>query len=207
MEESWAYLSPSESLLCVYPVKLTSNGQNKTHIFINGLRGLKRYYIDFYNTRYGTLVHTERDMTTSNGKLKVKLPDMTYNNNPDLAYKIYRDYWRELIIDSVEQNDDFTMYIHDSLGNDEMLSALNVTEFFTPIIHPNPASSLLQIILPQDQVGNMILRDIHGKMILSQPVEYSQQSIIVAHLSNGIYILELYHVNGIITRHKIIISH
>jgi hypothetical protein len=190
------------------PIPITENGQNKAHFFIYGLRGLKRYYIDFYNTRYGTLVHTERDLTTINGKLKVKLPDMTFNNNPDLAYKIYRDYWRESLTDTTQLQPNFPALLHSQSQHDPTIiqDVLTVSEHTNAFIYPNPAVDQFTIQRSVDNLATVNIRDINGKLILTQQVTGFSTNVSVFGLCNGMYMVEIIEANGLIHRSKLIVN-
>ena len=72
------------------------------------------------------------------------------------------------------------------------------------IIYPNPTKGIMRISLPDNEVFDLIIYDIMGKLILSEN-KISQNYIIVDKtLLNGTYILNLSHVKGVITRRIVI---
>ena len=72
------------------------------------------------------------------------------------------------------------------------------------IIYPNPTKGIMKISLPDNEVFDLVIYDIMGKLILSEN-KISQNYIIVDKtLLNGTYILNLMHAKGVITRRIVI---
>jgi len=69
------------------------------------------------------------------------------------------------------------------------------------VIHPNPASDIINIIVPNsDEITSMALYDISGKQM---DVPSTKTSVDVSNLPNGLYILNVISAQGLVS-HKLI---
>lgn len=69
---------------------------------------------------------------------------------------------------------------------------------------PNPATNQLQIV--SNQNGNLIMRDLSGKIVLSQFLQNRAQNVGLSNLASGIYFLEFTDENGAVKIDRLVIE-
>ncbi|MES2560675.1 MAG: T9SS type A sorting domain-containing protein [Bacteroidota bacterium] len=58
-------------------------------------------------------------------------------------------------------------------------------------LYPNPASESVTLDLPAGASGDVIIMDITGKIVLTQPIENLQQHIALSHIPEGMYLAQI----------------
>lgn len=84
--------------------------------------------------------------------------------------------------------------------------ATSITEFdeLSFRFFPNPATSQLQI--RSNQNGNLIMRDISGRAVLSRYLQNGAQNIALSNLAPGIFFLEFTSENGAVKSDRLVIE-
>ncbi|MBL4652802.1 MAG: DUF1028 domain-containing protein [Flavobacteriales bacterium] len=83
------------------------------------------------------------------------------------------------------------------------IELVNENEEF--LIYPNPTDGSIQIKVLDKEITNIIITDITGKIILSQKVSKTRESILLSlnYLSSGLYVITLFNDHEIVESKKI----
>jgi hypothetical protein len=95
-------------------------------------------------------------------------------------------------------------YIDNVILEDCFTTSLTETNELSFRFFPNPATAQLQIV--SNQNGNLIMRDLSGKIVLSQFLQKREQNIELSNLANGIYFLEFTGENGAVKSNRLVIE-
>jgi len=70
-------------------------------------------------------------------------------------------------------------------------ASINGFERTDVLIYPNPANRLLHIHLGSTNSADLEILNIHGQVMVSEHLEYRQNTLNISHLSRGLYIVQL----------------
>jgi hypothetical protein len=73
-------------------------------------------------------------------------------------------------------------------------------------LFPNPAQTMVNILVPEEQINTVELIDLYGRVVLNQPF-YGKNSLDLSGLFNGIYIVRVSTFHGGIHTQKLIVRH
>lgn len=156
---------------------------------IGDLKPVKRYEIEWYNTRSGLSTGiTEVDWSSLGGVAKFDIPTWNLTSGyGDLAFKVRRYNTNSMTI------------MADSTMNEQ--PGADTTENIEVVIYPNPASDWLHI---ESNVTIQLaeIYTLQGKLLLQSEIGSSLQSIKL-NLNTGYYLIKLYFKNGLIQTSKI----
>ncbi len=106
--------------------------------------------------------------------------------NPYASIFVSVDTIQKLIISKVQEN----------VGRDIQME-----------IYPNPTTGVLKICLPEGNLSQVQLFDIHGKLLLQKSADHQTIQLETVEFPNGIYILNLFLQDGRQLSQRIVIAH
>ncbi len=195
-----------------------------TYRWGNGKTSASRFVSPETSTRYNVQI-TDANGCVSYDNVVVFVIDIRCPDNPGYVFICYNNETMSVPVEEVQHWLDMgatlgscgsmpTVVTDEASGDKESLIAGNLKPVTTqPASHafavfPNPAKNTIRLRWDALTTGNakVVITDLQGKTVISQPVSGSSQSINISQLVNGMYIARLVAADKTIASSRFVVS-
>lgn len=152
---------------------------------------MKKYDFDFYSFKTGDWIGSTSKLPSIGGTIKIEYPELTTNGsgqiNPVIWFVATRRGTSMMIVNDGPENEDYMA------NNIEEVLLVNEENAKESKVYPNPFHNFLNV---QSSINdNLILTDIHGRVLLEKGITSGFTRVSTGNITNGIYMVNLVEQN------------